>query len=89
MLRGLPHPRRSRGLARRKRQSAIVVSRPRPRRFVIGEPLPLPEECTGEPAPEEVDRVHALFYKEVERLWAKHQPTFPGYEDVTLVMVDK
>ena len=34
-----------------------------------------------------VDLLHAQYYKAVERLFHLHQPTFPGYEDVHLVMV--
>ena len=33
-----------------------------------------------------VEEWQQLFYGEVQRLWDKHQPTFPGYEDVSLVL---
>jgi hypothetical protein len=34
-----------------------------------------------------VDAVHSRFYAALEAMWAKHQPHFPEYADVKLVMV--
>ena len=35
---------------------------------------------------EQVDAAHKQFYDTLEALWRKHQPTFPEYKDVKLVM---
>ncbi|GAB4819039.1 hypothetical protein N2152v2_006085 [Parachlorella kessleri] len=57
-------------------------------RFVAGEPIPPPrlEEGQQQPTQEQVDALHAQFYKAVEQLWHKHQKTYPGYERVKLVL---
>ena len=35
---------------------------------------------------EQVDAVHKRFYDALEAMWHKHQPSFPEYKDVKLVM---
>ena len=35
---------------------------------------------------EQVDAVHKRFYDAMEAMWHKHQPSFPEYKDVKLVM---
>uniref|UniRef100_A0A1D2A7N3 Diacylglycerol O-acyltransferase n=1 Tax=Auxenochlorella protothecoides TaxID=3075 RepID=A0A1D2A7N3_AUXPR len=59
-------------------------------RFIIGEPIPPVELGPGEePTQEQVDTVHAAFYDAMQALWHKHAPSFPGYDDVKFVLVDK
>jgi hypothetical protein len=41
-----------------------------------------------QPKEEDVDVIHKEFYRSLEGLWYKHQPSYPGYKDVTLVMHD-
>jgi hypothetical protein len=45
------------------------------------------EPSREEPSEDQVDWLHRRFYGEVERLWAKHHKTFPGYEQVELRVV--
>ena len=33
-----------------------------------------------------MDVIHGEFYRSLEALWHKHQPNYPGYKDVALVM---
>ncbi len=42
--------------------------------------------ATVQVSTEELDEAHTAFYLAVERLFLKHQPSFPGYEKVELVM---
>ena len=42
--------------------------------------------ATVQVSTEELDKAHTAFYLAVERLFLKHQPSFPGYEKVELVM---
>ena len=42
--------------------------------------------ATMQVSEEELDKAHTAFYLAVERLFLKHQPSFPGYEKVELVM---
>lgn len=57
-------------------------------KFVVGSPIPAPklEPNQSFPTPKQVDDLHAQFYKAAEVLWHKHKQSFPGYENVTLVM---
>ena len=33
-----------------------------------------------------IDALHQAYYNQVSEMWAAHQPNFPGYEDVELVL---
>lgn len=58
-------------------------------RFVIGQPVELPPLAVpGAPSAAEVDAAHARFYAALRATWDRHAPSFPGYEDVKLVVVD-
>ena len=41
-----------------------------------------------QPKEEDVSIVHKQFYTALEALWHKHQPSYPVYKDVKLVMQD-
>ena len=41
-----------------------------------------------QPNEEDVSAVHKQFYNALEALWHKHQPSYPVYKDVKLVMQD-
>ena len=41
-----------------------------------------------QPEEEEVSAIHKQFYAALEALWHKHQPSYPDYRDVKLVMHD-
>ena len=43
---------------------------------------------TVQPNEEDVSAVHKKFYNALEALWYKHQPSYPVYRDVKLVMQD-
>lgn len=57
-------------------------------KFVVGEPIVAPPlAAEGEPSEAEVDALHARYYAALRALWARHAPSFPGYEGVSLVVV--
>ena len=35
---------------------------------------------------EAIDTLHQQYFSQIRELWNEHQPTFPGYEDVELVL---
>ena len=41
-----------------------------------------------QPKEEDVSVVQKQFYNALEALWHKHQPSYPEYKDVKLVMQD-
>ena len=47
----------------------------------------LPPCLPDQVSQELVDAMHKRFYDALEAMWAKHQPSFPEYADVKLVMV--
>jgi 2-acylglycerol O-acyltransferase 2 len=56
-------------------------------KFVVGEPIAPPAYTPGAQVPQEqVDALHQQFYKATVALFLKHKDTFPGYEDVKLVV---
>lgn len=66
----------------------LPIPRRVPITFVIGEPMSLPEPDENGVAKEaDVDRVHALYYAEVARLFEKHKSD-AGWEHLRLVFKD-
>ncbi|KAK9814027.1 hypothetical protein WJX73_009556 [Symbiochloris irregularis] len=64
---------------------------PRPTclRFIVGQPIPMPPEACvdGQVNHDIVDKLHKQYFDQVEALFRKHMPTFPGYENLQLVMI--
>ncbi|CAK0784954.1 hypothetical protein CVIRNUC_008159 [Coccomyxa viridis] len=60
-----------------------------PLRFIVGAPIAVPSNPVGEqPREADVSAIHKQFYDALEALWHKHQPSYPDYSDVKLVMHD-
>ena len=63
------------------------TARPRPRKIlgVLGKPLGMPSTPIPEPMPAEVDRYHALYLREVERIFESYKALNPDYAGKRLV----